>query len=900
MSNANRDYAIVYDVKNSSLVLSRPLSFYITDKNTSNIFVKLVTKVSVGNGIDQYTDIENASNYVLTMRVIKPNNEVKSLEATQHEPENIFQFDLTEDFKDIPGKYICELTISTIVSARQELITSDPFNYEVKRSILSNVGEIIETEDTTVEKLLNDLETTKAEFSSQIKDIAINIKALGAKGDGVTDDTSVIQEALNMGGNIFIPDGTYIVTEELTITNSNTKIFGYGVNKSILKYEGRGTEGFFLNIKGLDADNYIENVSITAITIDCTDQWYKGGNSDETPKDTSPSPRYIGMVGINIKYGKHIIVEDVFLNDVYGDGIVISRSSHCIINRNKLYNCGAGNIISNDYTGWDNHGDGIVAFFSYHIDITNNVVINKRVYLTHESYPGSVNDVYGLPCGRSGLEFEYKMSADAPLSNPDNHPTYNAPGYDEFTTRDGFGLRMSNNYVYGYTKGIHLESNVRCLIDANKMIKNHIAILHSGGELTHIINNYISNEGLPPGPQVGYNLYDGGVAITNYDGPNLVLVDGNTIDITTPDKTKRTQAICLGRACIRISNNSIKTDSWGIYETAQMESAPSKGVFIVDNEFIAKANSDVKFIYKYYNHAEWVISGNSFTNMNTTNILARLILGTGNMINSGGVFINNNIFNNVKIEVENQGCNANISNNTFYALSNFPTDESLISFVSMNNIAIESNRFYVHEGSRAKYCIRLRDSGTNISIRKNMFYISSLYMTTCCYLPNSITNLILEKNNINTTSTNLIFSTFNWTVKSPIIKENNISNPHCNYIATGGSMHGLIDIFNNLGLIEYNIHTNFKYEGLFIPLGFILKDYSQNANKSVYGEACVVEGTYTKNTWKASTSYTTGDYFAHNDIVYKVNNDFTSESIFDAENLTEIGKLCKLKTISLV
>ena len=169
MSNTNRDYAIVYDVKNSSLVLNRPLIFYITDKNTSNIFVRLVTAVSVGNGIDQYTDLEPATNYVLTMRVIKPSNEVKNIKATQHEAESIFQFDLTEDFKDIPGKYICELTVSTIVNGRQELITSDPFNYEVKRSILSNVGEIIETEDTTVEKLLNDLDATKAELSSQIK-----------------------------------------------------------------------------------------------------------------------------------------------------------------------------------------------------------------------------------------------------------------------------------------------------------------------------------------------------------------------------------------------------------------------------------------------------------------------------------------------------------------------------------------------------------------------------------------------------------------------------------------------------------------------------------------------------------------------------------------------------------
>lgn len=169
MSNANRDYAIIYDVKNSSLVSSRPLNFYITDRNTSNIFVRLVTKVDIGDGIDQYTDIEEASSYVLTMRVIKPNNEVKSIEATQHESGSVFQFDLTEDFKDIPGKYICELTISTIVSERQELITSDPFNYEVKRSILSNVSEIIETEDITTEKLLNNIEASKIRLFNDLE-----------------------------------------------------------------------------------------------------------------------------------------------------------------------------------------------------------------------------------------------------------------------------------------------------------------------------------------------------------------------------------------------------------------------------------------------------------------------------------------------------------------------------------------------------------------------------------------------------------------------------------------------------------------------------------------------------------------------------------------------------------
>ena len=282
MSNANRDYAIIYDVKNGSLVLSRPLVFYITDKNTSNIFVKLVTKIIVGNGIDQYVDIENASNYVLTMRVIKPNNEVKSLEATQHEPENIFQFDLTEDFKDIPGKYICELIISTIVNSRQELITSDPFNYEVKRSILSNVGEIIETEDTTVEKLLNNLDTTKAELSSQIKEVAtekmdknslIGMNNLSQEvkegmtggsvavvGKGAVLDENISESSyVKAVTNNFLEQGLFNDGSEFLYDNTYTEVNDNYTNRLI----GNGMAfGFTYNhnydkliIKGIKADN---------------------------------------------------------------------------------------------------------------------------------------------------------------------------------------------------------------------------------------------------------------------------------------------------------------------------------------------------------------------------------------------------------------------------------------------------------------------------------------------------------------------------------------------------------------------------------------------------------------------------------------------------------------------
>ena len=40
MSNTNRDYLIICDVKNSKITISRHIKFYVTDKNESNILIK--------------------------------------------------------------------------------------------------------------------------------------------------------------------------------------------------------------------------------------------------------------------------------------------------------------------------------------------------------------------------------------------------------------------------------------------------------------------------------------------------------------------------------------------------------------------------------------------------------------------------------------------------------------------------------------------------------------------------------------------------------------------------------------------------------------------------------------------------------------------------------------------
>ena len=61
----------------------------------------------------------------------------------------------------------------------------------------------------------------------------VSVKDFGAKGDGVTDDRSAIQLALNTGKDVFIPVGTYYVGSDISLQAENQTLFGSG-NGSII------------------------------------------------------------------------------------------------------------------------------------------------------------------------------------------------------------------------------------------------------------------------------------------------------------------------------------------------------------------------------------------------------------------------------------------------------------------------------------------------------------------------------------------------------------------------------------------------------------------------------------------------------------------------------------------
>ena len=144
MANLNRDYLVTLDVKTSIVTLSTPLTFYVTDKRTMNIFVKLVTNESDNPLIRAYSSLENATGYTLEMVLISPNKQPYYLEARLlNGDEALFCFDLDAEQISKIGTWLCELRVHSLVDGVEEVVTSRSFLYSVNQSITTNLDDVV-------------------------------------------------------------------------------------------------------------------------------------------------------------------------------------------------------------------------------------------------------------------------------------------------------------------------------------------------------------------------------------------------------------------------------------------------------------------------------------------------------------------------------------------------------------------------------------------------------------------------------------------------------------------------------------------------------------------------------------------------------------------------------------
>lgn len=247
ITNLNRDYLIKINVKEATIDVPK-MTFWNTDKKTSNMFVQLVINMSTNELISQYVTVQNATDYKITLNVIKPKTkQYKTIEATLlNEEKALFEIDLPDEFTDQVGDYSFEFEVSSKVDSNDESITTSNGTYKVNGSILTNLNEETSSSpDLPILKQLIEqvkslqggdltgyqkkkdetLETTSKEVVGAINEVNTQFKEIAKKIENVGGfDTSKFMYVTKEVEDVDVPcTGITLNTNTLTFTGSDTQ-----------------------------------------------------------------------------------------------------------------------------------------------------------------------------------------------------------------------------------------------------------------------------------------------------------------------------------------------------------------------------------------------------------------------------------------------------------------------------------------------------------------------------------------------------------------------------------------------------------------------------------------------------------------------------------------------------
>ncbi len=317
-------------------------------------------------------------------------------------------------------------------------------------------------------------ENTNATPNTAQNGPSVDIKTLGVKGDGVTDDTTAIQNALDtvpLGTVLVFPEGTYLIREALKISRSIAiKGMENGVSRMpIIKYKNGTTLTLshpLIWIKPAGAT--VSNVSISNVVLDgnvvntiprtLTDEWNPG---IEIKSDAS--------FGV-----ENVWIENITIKAVRGDGITIRSSSPYTVRPTNIY------VNKNVIESWKNNRQGIAIVSGKNIRITNNLIQNYS-----KSNYGYAFDIE--PNGNSG-------------ENVDD-------------------VLFEGNTIWDVPNGIALQSGglsrlSNVLVTRNRVHTSNVPFVDLSNGGTSVVGNFYGSDSAWGGGKISH-----GQTVTAYDKP---------------------------------------------------------------------------------------------------------------------------------------------------------------------------------------------------------------------------------------------------------------------------------------------------------------------------------------------------------------------------------------------
>jgi hypothetical protein len=175
----------------------------------------------------------------------------------------------------------------------------------------------------------------------------INVRDLGARGDGVTDDTAALQSAINQaaaaGGSVYLPSGTYMVRQQGSNAwalrlSSNVTVYGDGPS-SLIKLAAN-QDSWTRVVSG----GSVSNVILRDFGVD--------GNDNN--QATWSEQRH----GVFLSASQNITCRDLYVTNTSGDGIFYYSQTSGLIENNTVV---GGAVLKNARVGINfQGGTGVV------------------------------------------------------------------------------------------------------------------------------------------------------------------------------------------------------------------------------------------------------------------------------------------------------------------------------------------------------------------------------------------------------------------------------------------------------------------------------------------------------------------------------------------------------------